>query len=63
MRISKPILAIDPEGRPSHYRTITAAVRQYDLESAEHLRWLILADEEYNGVSFDYDLDEEKDYV
>lgn len=62
MRISKPILAIE-DGRTSHFRTMTSAVRQYDLESAEHLRWLILADEEYNGVSFDYDLDEEKDYV
>lgn len=53
MRVSRQIVAIEPH-RNVLYRTMTAAVRQYNLKSAEHLKALIEADEEWRGVYFDY---------
>jgi hypothetical protein len=61
MRVSKRVLAIEP-GRTAFYRTMTAAVRQYDLASAEHLLWLIVSGEQYNGICFDYAPDEPSDF-
>lgn len=53
MRVSRQVLAIEPE-QTVLYRTMTAAVRQYNLDSAEHLKMLIESGEEYRGVYFDY---------
>jgi len=36
------------------YRIMTSVVREYDLESVTHLRWLILSDEPYEGNYFDW---------
>ena len=61
MRVSKSVIALDSEGRPSHYRTMTAAVRQYDLVDNTHLAWLVLTGQAYNGTTFDWDIPEDDD--
>lgn len=53
MRVSRQVLAIEPD-KAVLYRTLTAAVRQYNLESAEHLKQLIESGDDYKGVFFDY---------
>jgi len=52
VKTSMAVVVVTPS-RSMWYRIMTSVVREYDLESVIHLRWLILSQEPFNGCYFD----------
>jgi hypothetical protein len=56
MRISKAVIAVSNDGRTNHYRTLSIACRQHQINNIADLIHIIEDEIEVDGFFFDWDL-------